>query len=231
MNKPIFIAAAALLLGWISAAEPQTVRLDFASEPEMTETTFPGGQKYIIREKSAAIPVIQDRDFTFEAKVNIRKIGHYGSVLIGLSNSKRAAQDVFFRFSRTSFKNHVCFYSGTGLKSKPDTAPPFIGFRKGICLLRIDYSAATVQARWRLSDGAGQLLHDTGWIRTHAPVNPDRITIRATDKAGLDKTEIRFDPQRKCLFIRSLIGYEGKVPYVLEMEILNITLRAGRGEK
>ena len=231
MNKPFFMAAAALLLGWISAAEPQTVRLDFASEPEMTETSLPGGQKYIIREKSAAIPAIQDRDFTFEAKVNIRKIGHYGSVFIGLSNSKRAAQDVFFRFSRTSFKNHVCFYSGTGLKSKPDTAPPFVGFRKGICLLRIDYSAATVQARWRLSDGAGQLLHDTGWIRSHAPVNPDRITIRATDKEGLDKTEIRFDPKRKCLFVRSLIGYEGKVPYVLEMDILSITLRARHGEK
>lgn len=225
MNKPFFITAAALLLGCVSAAEPQTIRLDFASEPEMTEISRPGGQKYIIREKTAAIPEIQDRDFTFEAKVNIRKIGHYGSVSIGLSNSKRAAQDVFFRFSRTSFKNHVFFYSGTGLKSKPDTAPPFVGFKKGICLLRIDYSAATTQARWRLSDGAGLLLHDTGWIRTHAPVNPDRITIRATDKAGLDKTEIRFDPGRKCLFVRSLIGYEGKVPYVLEMDILNITIR------
>ena len=226
MNKFFLIAAAALLPGLVSAAELQTFRLDFASEPEMAETERAGGQKYIIREKTTVIPEIQDRDFTFEAKVNILKIGHYGSVFIGLSNSKRAAQDVFFRFSRTSFKNHVSFYSGTGLKSKPDTAPPFIGFKKGICLLRIDYSAATVQARWRLSDGAGQLLHDTGWIRTHAPVNPDRITIRATDKEGLDKTEIRFDPKRKCLFVRSLIGYEGKVPYVLEMDILSITLRA-----
>ena len=228
MNKPFFIAAAALLLGCVSAAEPQTIRIDFASEPDMVETSRPSGQKYIIWQKTAAIPKIQDRDFTFKAKVNIRKIGHYGSILIGLSNSQRSAQDVFFRFSRTNFKNQVFFFSGTGLKSKPDTAPPFVGFKKGLYLLQIDYSAATSQARWRLSDAAGKLLHDTDWIRTHAPVNPDRITIRAADKVGLDKTEIRFDPQRKCLFVRSLIGYEGKVPYVLEMEILNITLNTGR---
>ena len=224
MNKSLFIAAAALFAGSVLAAEPQKIHFDFASQPEMSETSRPDGQKYIVREKSLAIPEIQDRDFTFEAKVDIRKIGHYGSIYIGLSNSKRSAQDVFFRFSRTNFKNHVFFYSGTGLKSKPETAPPFIGFKKGIYVLRIDYSTVTSRARWRLSDEAGQLLHDTGWLRTHAPVNPDRITIRATDKVGLDKTEIRFDPERKCLFVRSLIGYEGKVPYVLEMEIKEITL-------
>ena len=131
---------------------------------------------------------------------------------------------MFARFSRTGFKNHVFFYSGTGLKSKPDTAPPFIEFKKGIYVLRIDYSAATSRARWQLFDEAGQQIHDTGWVRTHAPVNPDRIAIRATDKEGLNKAELRYDPERKCLFARSLIGYEGKVPYVLEMEIKEITL-------
>ena len=161
MNKSLFIAAA-LFAGSVLAVEPQKIHFDFASQPEMNETSRPDGQKYIVREKSLAIPEIQDRDFTFQAKVDIRKIGHYGSIYIGLSNSKRSAQDVFFRFSRTNFKNHVFFYSGTGLKSKPETAPPFIGFKKGIYSVRIDYSTVTSRARWRLSDEAGQLLHDTG---------------------------------------------------------------------
>ena len=44
MNKPLFIAAAILLAGSMPAAEPQTIRFDFASQPEMSEASRPGGR-------------------------------------------------------------------------------------------------------------------------------------------------------------------------------------------
>ena len=216
----------ALLVGLAGlAAEPQTaVHLDFASQPEWTARTLPSGQKYTVLEREIPIPAVKGRDFSFEAKLKVLKIGHYGSVLVGLGSSGKPEQNVLVRFSKSEGKNRVFFYTGVGLKTKADTAPAFVGFRQEPYSVRIDYRAADTSVRWQIRTGDGKMVHDTGWVKSHTPLEPDRILIRASDKKDLGGAQICYDPEGKKIFARSLIGYEGGIGYTLEMEILDIVL-------
>ena len=216
----------ALLVGLAGlAAEPQTaVHLDFASQPDWTARTLPSGQKYTVLERAIPIPAVKGRDFSFEAKLSLLKIGHYGSVLVGLGSSGKPERNVLVRFSKSEGKNRVFFYTGAGLKTKADTAPAFVGFRQEPYSVRIDYRAVDTSVRWQIRTGDGKTVHDTGWVKSHTPLEPDRILIRASDKKDLGGAQICYDPEGKKIFARSLIGYEGGIGYTLEMEILDIVL-------
>ena len=85
--KSLLFAAVLLLLVRSVADEPRTIHFDFASQPEWTARTLPSGQKYTVLERAIPIPAVKGRDFSFEAKLSLLKIGHYGSVLVGLDSS------------------------------------------------------------------------------------------------------------------------------------------------
>ena len=222
------IAAAVLLSGFVSltAAEPQKIHIDFAAQPEWTVRTLPDGKKHFTIERAIPIPAVRDRDFSFEAELKLLKIAHYGSISIGLGSSQNPERNVLMRFSKTDRRNRVFFYSGVGMKKKPDTAPSFTGIRTEPYFVRIDYRAADTSLRWRIRSLDGKPVHDTGWVRSHTPLQPDRIIIRATDKNGLGGSQISYDPAGKRIFIRSLVGYEGEIAigYMIDMEIRDLCL-------
>jgi len=206
------------------AAEPQKIHFDFASQPEWIAQTLPGGQKFTTLERAIPIPAVRGRDFSFEVKLRPLKVGHYGSIFIGLGSSGKPAQNVFVRFSKGDGKNRVFFYTGVGLKTKADTAPAYAGFRQEPYSVRIDYRAADTSVRWHIRTAGGKTVHDTGWVKSHTPLEPDRILIRASDKKDLGGAQICYDPEGKKIFVRSLVGYEGGIGYTLEMEIRDIVL-------
>lgn len=212
-------------LAGISAAEPQKIHIGFASQPEWIVCNLPDGKKHFTIEKAIPIPAIGDRDFSFEAELKLLKIAHYGSISIGLASSEHPERNVLTRFCKTDRRNRVFFYSGTGMKKKPDTAPSFTGLRTGSYFVRIDYRASDTSLRWRIRS-SGKTVHDTGWVRSNTLLQPDRIVFRASDKIGLGGSQISYDPSGKRIFIRSLVGYEGTVAigYMIEMEIRDLCL-------
>lgn len=212
-------------LAGMSAAEPQKIHIGFVSQPEWTARNLPDGKKYFTIEKAIPIPAIRDRDFSFEAELKLLKIAHYGSIFIGLGSSENPERNVLMRFCKTDRRNRVFFYSGVGMKKKPDTAPSFTGIRTGSYFVRIDYRASDTSLRWRIRS-RGKTVHDTGWVRSNTPLQPDRILFRASDKNELGGSQISYDPTGKRIFIRSLVGYEGTVPigYMIEMEIRDLCL-------
>ncbi len=210
----------------ISDAEPQKIHIDFASQPEWIARNLPDGKRFFTIEKAIPIPAIRDRDFSFEAELKLLKIAHYGSISIGLGSSENPERNVLMRFCKTDRRNRVFFYSGVGMKKKkPDTAPSFTGLRTGPYFVRIDYRASDTLLRWRIRSG-GKTVHDTGWVRSNTPLQPDRIVFRASDKNGLGGSQISYDPSGKRIFIRSLVGYEGTIAigYMIEMEIRDLCL-------
>ncbi len=228
MKSLLFSTAALFLSGLagMSAAEPQKIHIDFAAQPEWTARTLPDGKRFFTIEKAIPIPAVRDRDFSFEAELKLLKIAQYGSISIGLGSSEKPERNVLMRFSKTDRRNRVFFYSGVGMKKKPDTAPSFTGIRTQPYFVRIDYRAADTSLRWRIRSLDGKPVHDTGWVRAHTPLQPDRIIIRAADKNGLGGSLISYDPAGKRIFIRSLVGYEGEVAigYMIEMEIRDLCL-------
>ena len=62
--KKMILMGVAMAAVCCAAAEPKTVKLDFAAQPEMFIARFPDNKKCDYVEKSIAIPEISDRNFT-----------------------------------------------------------------------------------------------------------------------------------------------------------------------
>lgn len=223
MKKKILMGVAMAVV-CCAAAEPKTVKLDFAAQPEMFTARFPDNKKCDYVEKSIAIPEISDRNFTVEFKLDITRINPYGNVWVGVTNSKRKAQNAFIRFGKSDSGPLIHFYSGVGFGGKPVTAKPFKGLARQKYIVRIEYNAGGMQIRYQISGADGKLLHDTNWVSCRVPLNPDRIAIRANDNMELGISIVNYNAERKCIFARSMIGYEGKTPYMMEMDISEVTV-------
>jgi hypothetical protein len=217
----LFFAMAALFCG---AAEPKTVKFDFATQPEMSSARYPNTKKFDYLEKSIAIPEISEKNFAVEFKLNITRINPYGNIWVGISSSKRKLQNAFIRFGKSDSGPLIHFYSGVGFGSNPATAKPWKGLQKQAYIVRMEYNAGSMQIRYQINDSSGKLLHDTGFVTCRIPLNPDRISFRANDGIELGVSVINYNAEKQCIFARSLLGYEKQTPYLMEMDINEVTL-------
>lgn len=213
-------AMAAIVCG---AADPKTVKFDFATQPELTTATYPDRRNLEYMEKSFAIPAIAGQNFSVEFKVNITRINPYGNIWVGVTNSRKKMQNAFIRFGRSDSGPLFHFYSGVGFGT-PATAKPFKGLMRQAYVLRIEYNAGSMQIRYQISDAAGKLLHDTNWVNCRVPLNPDRLAIRVNDNADLGISVINYNAEKQSIFARSLIGYEKQTPYIMEADITEATV-------
>ena len=220
--KKIMMLLALSVLG-AAAAEPKTVKFDFATQPELAEATYKDVRNLEYMERSIAIPPVSGQNFQVEFKLAVTNIKTYGNIWVGVSNSKRKMQNAFVRFGKSDSGALLHFYSGVSF-GKPVTAKPWKGLQKQDYIVRIEYNAGSMQIRYQISDGSGKQLHDTGFVTCRVPLNPDRISIRVNDNPDFGVSTINYNAEKQSVFARSLIGYEGNTPYMLEMEIKEVTL-------